>query len=46
MSEKVKKGNWTIVAQDGNLNQDGLGDTNGGKITVEPYSALILYRTK
>ena len=43
---KVKKGNWTIVAQDGNLNQDGLGDTNGGKITVEPYSALILYRTK
>ena len=43
---KLKKGEWTIVAKDGKINQDGLGETKGGKMTVEPYSALILYRLK
>ena len=39
----VKKGNWMIVAQDGKISPKGdLGRTNGGKITLPPYSALIL----
>ncbi|MDE6334452.1 MAG: type I pullulanase, partial [Muribaculaceae bacterium] len=43
---KVPKGDWTIVAQDGRIKADGLGTTRGGKLTVEPVSALILARTK
>lgn len=39
----VKKGNWKIVAQDGKISQAAdLGATEGGKITLAPYSALIL----
>ncbi len=39
----VKKGNWMIVAQDGKISPEGdLGVTKGGKITLAPYSALIL----
>ncbi|MDE6299710.1 MAG: type I pullulanase, partial [Muribaculaceae bacterium] len=39
----IKKGNWKIVAQDGKITPDGsLGTTKGGKITLSPYSALIL----
>jgi pullulanase len=38
----IKKGKWTIVAQDGKISPEGLGMTNGGKITLAPYSALIL----
>ena len=39
----IKKGNWKIVAKDGKLAADGsLGATKGGKITLAPYSALIL----
>ena len=42
---KVPTGNWLIVAQDGELKADGsLGTMNGGKVTVEPRSALILAR--
>ncbi len=41
----VKKGNWKIVAADGRISPEGnLGMTKGGKITVAPYSALILAR--
>lgn len=43
---KVKKGEWTIVAQDGKINQDGLGTSKGGKVIVEPCSALIMYKNK
>ena len=43
---KVKKGEWTIIAQDGKLNADGLGTSKGGKLSVAPCSALILARTK
>lgn len=43
----IKKGNWMIVAQDGKISPlDGLGTTNGGKITLAPYSALILAKDK
>lgn len=39
---KVKKGNWLVVAEDGNIKADGLGTSKGGKLTVAPRSALIL----
>ena len=39
----IAKGKWMIVAQNGKMAHDGsLGTTNGGKITLAPYSALIL----
>lgn len=40
----VKKGDWTIIADDGKISADGLGSTRGGKLTVAPCSALILAR--
>ena len=41
----IKKGEWMIVAQDGKISPAGdLGVTQGGKITLRPYSALILAR--
>lgn len=43
----VKKGNWMIVAKDGKISPSGdMGDFKGGKITLAPYSALILAKTK
>ena len=40
---EIPQGNWKIVATDGKINPDGaLGATLGGKMTVAPYSALIL----
>lgn len=41
---KISKGNWTIVAQDGNICADGLGSIKGGNVTVAATSALILTR--
>lgn len=39
----VPKGNWKIVAQDGKIEANGgLGTSKGGKMTLAPYSALIL----
>ncbi|MDE5811842.1 MAG: DUF3372 domain-containing protein, partial [Muribaculaceae bacterium] len=43
---KVAKGDWTIIAEDGKINADGLGTTRGGKLEVAPTSALILARVK
>lgn len=43
---KVAKGNWTVIAEDGKLNADGLGQSKGGNLTVAPCSALILGRVK
>ncbi|MDE6006473.1 MAG: type I pullulanase [Muribaculaceae bacterium] len=41
----IKKGDWMIVANDGQIDPEGgLGETQGGKLTVAPYSALILAR--
>lgn len=42
----VPKGKWIIVAQDGEIKADGLGETKGGKMEVAPTSALILAREK
>lgn len=40
---EIPQGNWKIVATDGKINPNGaLGATLGGKMTVAPYSALIL----
>ncbi len=41
----VPKGNWKVVAADGKISPDGsLGLSKGGRLTVAPYSALILAR--
>ena len=42
-SVKIKKDDWTIVAQDGQLDMNGIGHSNGGTITVAPHTALILF---
>lgn len=39
---KVKKADWTIVAQDGHLDMNGIGTSRGGEISVAPHTALIL----
>lgn len=48
---KLPKGNWTVVARDGKISHIGLTNPDGtlqtlpgGKTTVDPRSALILYR--
>ena len=40
----VPKGKWTIIAADGRLDKDGLGESKGGKIEAAPQAALILAR--
>ncbi len=39
---KIKKGKWTIVAQDGKIDMNGLGTCKGGEVSVAPHTALIL----
>lgn len=48
---KVPKGEWIVIADDGEIKADGLPDdrgnvrtSRGGKLTVAPRSALILAR--
>jgi len=42
---KIPRGTWTVVARDGRIDPDGsLGTLRGGRVTVEPTSALILAR--
>lgn len=43
---KIGKGDWTIIAEDGKINADGMGTARGGNMTVAPRSALILARPK
>lgn len=40
----IPEGEYTIVACDGEISEDGLGTMQGGEITVNPQSALILHR--
>ena len=41
----VDRHDWKIVAADGRISPDGgLGDSKGGRISIAPYSALILAR--
>jgi pullulanase len=39
----IPKGKYTIVCQDGKINEDGLGTVTGPTVTVPPQSALILH---
>ncbi len=41
---KIPKGDWTIIADDGHINADGMGKSKGGTLRVAPVSALILAR--
>lgn len=41
---KIPKGDWTVIAEDGRINANGLGTSRGGRVTVAPTSALILAR--
>ena len=43
---KIPKGNWTVIARDGQIKASGLDTIKGGKMIVEPTSALILAREK
>ena len=38
----VAESTYTVLAHDGQANAQGLGEIQGGKIVVEPYSATIL----
>ena len=42
----IPDGTYTIVCANGQINEQGLGTIQGGKATVSPQSALILYITK
>ncbi len=41
---KVARGQWKVIARDGQLRADGLGTLKGGTVTVPHRSALILAR--
>lgn len=43
---KTAKADWIVIARDGHIQADGLDTFKGGKITVEPTSALIIARKK
>ena len=41
---EIPAGQYTVVACDGVIDERGLGEMEGGKVEVDPQSALILYR--
>lgn len=43
---KVPKGNWIVIASDGQIKANGLGTTRGGKLSIQPRSAYIIAREK
>ncbi len=43
---KVPKAKWLVIAEDGQLASEGLGESKGGTLLVAPRSALILAREK
>lgn len=42
----IPKGEWKVIARDGRLEAEGFDTVKGGRISVEPTSALILARIK
>lgn len=40
----VTEGDWTVVAEDGKINPEGLGKSKGGEINVPHRSATILWK--
>ncbi len=43
---KIPAGKWLVIARDGQINADGMGQMKGGKTLVEPRSALIIAKEK
>lgn len=43
---RIPKGDWTVIAYDGEINPDGLSQSRGGAMEVPATSALILAREK
>ncbi len=43
---KISRGEWLVVARDGQLEAEGMGYTKGGIVEVAPRSALILAKEK
>ena len=43
---KVPKAQWLVIAEDGVLKAEGIGESKGGRLMVAPRSALILAREK
>ena len=43
---RIPKGDWTVIADDGRLDAEGLYTSRGGNMSVAPLSALILARKK
>lgn len=41
---RIPRGDWTVIARDGQINADGLDTSRGGTVMVAPTSALILAR--
>ena len=39
---EIEKASYTVLAHDGQAKVEGLGQIQGGKVVVEPYSATIL----
>lgn len=39
----IPQGKYTVVCCDGVIDENGLGETAGGKVVVDPQSALILH---
>lgn len=43
---RIPRGDWTVIARDGEINSEGLDTSRGGTVMVAPTSALILARTR
>lgn len=43
---RIPKGDWIIIANDGQLKADGMGSTRGGVTEIAPRSAYIIARTR
>lgn len=40
----IPEGEWNVVCRNGEINPDGLGELQGGSVTISTSSALIIYR--
>jgi pullulanase len=43
-SVEIPSNSWKIIAQNGEISGNGLGNSNGGKLNMTKHSALILAR--
>lgn len=44
IKQQIPSGQWTVVAEGGNINTNGMRSSKGGSITVPPQSATILFK--